>query len=609
MATVDELTRIVQALQAQQQEIGTQLTFLSQENETLRQERTASWGQLPELVAAMRLQAEASQAQAQRVQRVQLVDTRGIGRPSTFSGKEEDFRAWAAKTESFVISVFGESFRQVFEWAAERSEPIEQDDWMTAFGTTNGHDEENGIQGITDLVQQLHAALSQLTDGESFDITQNSGAGNGLEAWRRLHRRYDPATGGRKRVLLRSIIDPGRCRIDDLGSALERWEELVVRYERRRDDSGRRSQVPEDIKMAALESLVPEDLEKHLFLNQSRLGTYELLRREITSYLEARTGVKMKGINVRDKSREHDPNAMDVDSMVRDLKGRGKPKGGRGKGGKGKDGKGDRGGKGGQSDKNNACFVCGKFGHRAAECWSRHGSAQKGDKGGGSGGKGDKGKGGKGKPKGRKDVGQLGGGEPESETNEQGSLDLDADIDLNAFETNTDMKWQKFNLDTGAAATVLPTAWALKASGPASSATYRTASGQTLKDRGAGEVAGEAEGGAALRVAGRIVDVHKPLVSAAQALKGRVAFLTATGGAIFKTDAVPGKRLKRIAEELAHEHYEESIPLYQERGVYNFYAKTPDVGDQSEDKVLAPVTYGGSTSSSSGGRGQGQPGL
>ena len=529
MATVDELTRIVQALQAQQQEIGTQLTLLSQENETLRQERTASWGQLPELVAAMRLQAEASQAQAQRVQRVQLVDTRGIGRPSTFSGKEEDFRAWAAKTESFVISVFGESFRQVFEWAAERSEPIEQDDWMTAFGTTNGHDEEDGIQGITDLVQQLHAALSQLTDGESFDITQNSGAGNGLEAWRRLHRRYDPATGGRKRVLLRSIINPGRCRLEDLGSALERWEELVVRYERRRDDSGRRSQVPEDIKMAALESLVPEDLEKHLFLNQSRLGTYELLRREITSYLEARTGVKMKGINVRDKPREHDPNAMDVDSMVRDLKGRGKPKGGRGKGGKGKDGKGDKGGKGGQSDKNNACFVCGKLGHRAAECWSRHGSAQKGDKGGGSGGKGDKGKGGKGKPKGRKDVGQLGGGEPESETNEQGSLDLDADIDLNAFETNTDMKWQKFNL--------------------------------------------------------------------------------ATGGAIFKTDAVPGKRLKRIAEELAHEHYEESIPLYQERGVYNFYAKTPDVGDQSEDKVLAPVTYGGSTSSSSGGRGQGQPGL
>ena len=89
--------------------------------------------------------------------------------------------------------------------------------------------------------------------------------------WRKLARRYDPATGGRKRNLLRQILNPGRARLEELGAALERWEELVARYERRKDADGKREHLTDSVRTAALESLLPKELDEHVLLNQSRL--------------------------------------------------------------------------------------------------------------------------------------------------------------------------------------------------------------------------------------------------------------------------------------------------------------------------------------------------
>ena len=131
------------------------------------------------------------------------------------------------------------------------------------------------------LVAQSHTALQQLTTGEPFDLTHNVEKGNGFECWRKLARRYDPATGGRKRNLLKQVLSPGRCKMEELAGALERWEEAVSRYERRKDDTGNREHLSDSVKMAALESMLPVELEEHAMLNQTRLTTYEKLRREV----------------------------------------------------------------------------------------------------------------------------------------------------------------------------------------------------------------------------------------------------------------------------------------------------------------------------------------
>ena len=64
---------------------------------------------------------------------------------------------------------------------------------------------DRGVQNLEFVLQQKHTVLMALTSYEANDIVANSRK-NPLEAWRRLQKRFDPTTGGRKRNLLRSII-------------------------------------------------------------------------------------------------------------------------------------------------------------------------------------------------------------------------------------------------------------------------------------------------------------------------------------------------------------------------------------------------------------------
>ena len=71
------------------------------------------------------------------------------------------------------------------------------------------------MQNLEFVLKQLHTELMALTSCEPNDIVANSRK-NPLEAWRRLQKRFDPTTGGRKRNFLRTIISPGRCSLLEL---------------------------------------------------------------------------------------------------------------------------------------------------------------------------------------------------------------------------------------------------------------------------------------------------------------------------------------------------------------------------------------------------------
>ena len=102
------------------------------------------------------------------------------------------------------------------------------------------------------------------TSCEANDIVANSRK-NPLEARRKVQKRFGLTTGGRKRNLLRTIISPGRCSLLELQAGIERWESYVSRYEKKMKDK-----LDDEIKLVGFESLVPEELEKHLILNSNR---------------------------------------------------------------------------------------------------------------------------------------------------------------------------------------------------------------------------------------------------------------------------------------------------------------------------------------------------
>ena len=148
---------------------------------------------------------------------------------------------------------------------------------------------------VTDLEDKMHhvfAVLMQVTEDEANDIVCNS-SGMGLETWRKLTRRWNPLTGSRLRNLLRPVISPGRASLTELLGALERWEAQVSKYRSSKNQQGQSRDIPEDILMAALESLVPTDLEVHLRMNSSRFETYDAMSVEVLAFIESRTGSRM----------------------------------------------------------------------------------------------------------------------------------------------------------------------------------------------------------------------------------------------------------------------------------------------------------------------------
>ena len=257
-----------------------------------------------------------------------LMDTKGLGRPEVFDNKEESFRRWIRSINNLVAGVFGTNFEAVLETCLDSEGPIDLKDL-----TENQHPD---VENIERVGEQLYRVLCHLCIGESEDLVV--GAGNGYEAYRKLCRRWDPATSGRKRNLLRAILNPERCKSwAAVRPAIEQLEDLVRRYESRKSASGVRELLSDDIKSASLEMLVPTDLEKHLILNKNRLTTYELMKQEIELVVESSLGSKGSISRPGTSSSSSGPQPMDVDSITQWIaslvkghskgKGKGKSKG------------------------------------------------------------------------------------------------------------------------------------------------------------------------------------------------------------------------------------------------------------------------------------------
>ena len=291
--------------QTQQQHLAMQQRIESQAQQSVQPMMAA-------FLEAMKQQTEALTSSLNRnPQRPTLIDAKGLGKPYNFDGRDEDkFLPWKNKTENYILGVFPD-LQPALEWACEKETPIESRELDAAFGSNA--DDTDRISDLAYLNHQLNTVLTQLTEREPFDIVQNCGK-SGLEAWRRLNRRYDPSTGGRKRNLLNAILKPGRQTLQDLSRVLEQWMDQVRRYERRKGEGGERLSISDDIKMGILESMVPDELENHLLMNRSRLRTFEDSWNEISLYVEARTGIKLKKDN-NGAGIDSDPNAMDVGSL------------------------------------------------------------------------------------------------------------------------------------------------------------------------------------------------------------------------------------------------------------------------------------------------------
>ena len=158
--------------------------------------------------SSTQVQIESARAQKAEHERTTLIQslgamrtdrggaTNGIGQPFMLKGTaDQDFGEWTHKVCTFMLAMFGDEIFTAPIWAARQRKIVvktcvaSQRDrlvpWITVFGEQGDEDEQ--IDNIDVFVGKFYAFLVSFTTDAANRIVRNSGEGNGLEAWRRLH--------------------------------------------------------------------------------------------------------------------------------------------------------------------------------------------------------------------------------------------------------------------------------------------------------------------------------------------------------------------------------------------------------------------------------------
>ena len=206
----DQVAQLLGQMQAQMQQLNADNQALRQRLMEQEQRMTnGPGGEAHEVLQALRALPEALSKMSQRAPK-SLVDTKGLGKPQTLGEDAEGkFRVWAVKLEDYITGVFGHRAREVLEWAASSDVEITKPEVDATYGT--GADAIDQWEEVYEFEQQLYSVLRATTESVPFDLVENCPSGSGLEAWRSLHKKYDPSTGGRKRVMLNALTNPDRA--------------------------------------------------------------------------------------------------------------------------------------------------------------------------------------------------------------------------------------------------------------------------------------------------------------------------------------------------------------------------------------------------------------
>lgn len=578
------MEQLQQQMQAQQQQIAELLRVVQSQSQTIQRLESVAAQTAAPTQATGELVRELVKA-VRGAQQTSLVDNKGLGKPSVFNNTEESFRVWSHKTSNFVCSVHRE--------AKDLLAACAQDDTAVDLDVLKAQHFETPESLVDEINARVYQCLMALTDGESFDIVLGAGEGNGLEAWRRLQRRWDPSTVGRAKGLLREIMNPGKAKLADLQGSLERLEDMIRRYCSSRDSMGNPRTIAEDIRMSSLESLCPDDLEKHLQMNSARLTTYQQMRNEILLYVESsrKSGKLTKASQGYHPVPGGGPEPMDVGTFTKKDKGKGKGRG---------DGQPQGGG---NPNKEKTCHHCGRKGHIKKDCWFKDTPKEKLQQPAAKAGAKPKGKG-KGKGKSANEA------EAYEEPVFEQSFGFGSLLEFNSVRVGHEVDkegWIRCLLDSGASRTVFPADADYGVKEKADQKfTFKCANGENMESGDAFKMLGYDEFGNGLSVKGLLVDgVTKPLVAPGQLTeRGHDVWMSGDSGCIVKQGTKLHKELRTAVDRILNKHrWAGTLPLYVENGTYRFYLKGAEAAPKQKADMCPQEEV--TPSSSSGGRRRG----
>ena len=224
---------------------------------------------------------------------------------------------------------------------------------------------------------ELYDILCQYCSGEAMTILRTVSDMEGIKAWQRLYKKYNPRTMARGlRLMTESISPPKMKDLVGIESGMAKWEEKVKMLENQFGEI-----IGEKMKVAIMTNMLPSSLQDYIYTHIDIKTTYDELKEKLRAMVANKVATNMG------------PAPMDIGNVGRQERGE-------------EDWRGQEEEQGYYEEEQQVdavsghlqCRTCQGYGHFARECPSR--PAGKGDKGKGKGfvnfkgGKGGKGKGG-----------------------------------------------------------------------------------------------------------------------------------------------------------------------------------------------------------------------
>jgi len=267
-------------------------------------------------------------ARARSFPRVEgVVDTRMLNKPEEFSGKDSDWPKFSLLLRAYVGAVSPRMY-ELMKIAEDVGRSIDRVDLDP---------------GDDALDTQLYYILTMLTKEAGLDKVQLVECGEGLALWRLMVMEYEPNWKSRKTAMYQNILNYQIG--DDPVVGLDIFDKLVRQYRiatKKEIDDDTRSGV---ILRALSSNPRHDDLARHIILNTHRLETYDLIKNEIREVLGTQKYLHRDNGSVQAVAKGKGKGKNTVEGQVT-IKFQGE------------------------------CFICGKKGHKQADCYQNKSGAR-----------------------------------------------------------------------------------------------------------------------------------------------------------------------------------------------------------------------------------------
>ena len=199
------------------------------------------------------------------------IEAKNFSRVQNFDGNAAKFGDWVFQIK-LAMRACAPSIAELMEKFARQKEEVTMDDVEM--------EDSDGEK----LAAEIYDIIGMTVMGEALTIVKGVQDMNGVEAYRRLFRRYSPNTPARSLVRFMEVLNPGRAKdVHDLANKLENWELKVAVFEKEDGES-----VSEKVKVAVLLGMCTQELQDLIVQRSEKLETYKDVKATVMNFVDNR---------------------------------------------------------------------------------------------------------------------------------------------------------------------------------------------------------------------------------------------------------------------------------------------------------------------------------